>query len=755
MKKLWEISNELRSQQKLDLLSLIKEAKNNDLCLKYEDLREFSKYFGRTGEIVFPEIITKFIIEILQDNQGSSIMDPSAGLGSLLTLIVKDLSYEKVFGIVQTAEQIEIASLMDKSKEISWEHLMFNDFINTTREPINTVVSCPPFIGMKKEIEVKTADRTIKYKDTLANILILKSLLLLSQDGKGIFIVPQSFFLDQNKKFRTLINGLGFYIQFAITLPSNTFNNTSITTNLILINREKSDNLFIAELNELDDISSIVDNWKRNKQGRIITLGTYVKVNEYKSFRVISKELELNRLAEKMNIPSYPLKEIAYEINRGQRGQEDGFTERPNSVYLPLIGNSKALCKIADFKMTNPQNYIQLVLDSKKALAEFVAHFFNTEFGLTLRESLSNGMTIPKINKSSLESAMLYLPDIDTQHESVKLQSNITDLRSQLNKLEHQLWKHPLKYKQIEKEIQQLNRDDGLQEWIEGLPFPLGSILWRYVAESDIRIKKEILLHFYEAFIQFHVMIILSGLMSDEQCFKENKSSWFTSEDIEYLKRATFGAWIEVGSRIAKVVRRELSNDDPYKKERVQRMFCQGRVEYIEAITNKRIFGILIQAKDIRNQDAHGGIESLKDATNKLTLLESELSKLRGILGSCYEDTYLVRHKSLDYIEEQIFKQNVELLIGSRSPFIKFEIAIKKPLKKDKLYLYNQGYTEALQLIPLVKFMSAPDYEENACYFYNKIEKNRIHWKSYHFDKEAEKIESDNSLIDILNSFID
>jgi hypothetical protein len=308
----------------------------------------------------------------------------------------------------------------------------------------------------------------------------------------------------------------------------------------------------------------------------------------------------------------------------------------------------------------------------------------------------------------------------------------------------------------IEEELLQINRNEGLQEWMEQLPFPLGSILWRYIAESNTRIKKDILLHFFEGFIQFHVMILMSGYMNNQEFFDENKSTWITSQDIEYLKRASFGAWIEIGARLAKTARKEMSGDSN-KRERLQNMFCLNRVDFLASITDKSIFSILREAKDIRNQEAHGGIESAKESTRKLTLLESELSKLRGIIGSCYDDIQLIRpdqkEKSLEYTEDHVFYQNVELLVGSRSPFRKKEIIIKNPLKNDNIYLYKEGHMEALQLVPLVKFMSTPDYEENACYFYNRIEKNGVHWKSYHFDREAERIVPDNSLSNLLNKF--
>jgi hypothetical protein len=54
------------------------------------------------------------------------------------------------------------------------------------------------------------------------------------------------------------------------------------------------------------------------------------------------------------------------------------------------------------------------------------------------------------------------------------------------------------------------------------------------------------------------------------------------------------------------------------------------------------------------------------------------------------------------------------------------------------LYLKSQDDRNALALLPLIKVMPSPRSAENACYFYNRQERDSVRFVSYHFEKEAD-----------------
>jgi hypothetical protein len=55
------------------------------------------------------------------------------------------------------------------------------------------------------------------------------------------------------------------------------------------------------------------------------------------------------------------------------------------------------------------------------------------------------------------------------------------------------------------------------------------------------------------------------------------------------------------------------------------------------------------------------------------------------------------------------------------------------PLDAESLYLLNDGSSQALALVPLIRFISDSNTGEDACYFYNRLEGEQVRWVSYHY----------------------
>lgn len=51
--------------------------------------------------------------------------------------------------------------------------------------------------------------------------------------------------------------------------------------------------------------------------------------------------------------------------------------------------------------------------------------------------------------------------------------------------------------------------------------------------------------------------------------------------------------------------------------------------------------------------------------------------------------------------------------------------------------------------------MPSPSREQNACYFYNRVEKEGVRWISYHFEKEADVVVHDDRLESFLASLFE
>jgi hypothetical protein len=72
-----------------------------------------------------------------------------------------------------------------------------------------------------------------------------------------------------------------------------------------------------------------------------------------------------------------------------------------------------------------------------------------------------------------------------------------------LDTIEQQLWIKSNDVEKTMKSLKRINRETGFESWMETIPFPIASILWRYYAESNVRLKKELSFTFLKRTAEF------------------------------------------------------------------------------------------------------------------------------------------------------------------------------------------------------------------------------------------------------------
>ncbi|RFP61352.1 MAG: hypothetical protein BJG00_005465 [Limnothrix sp. CACIAM 69d] len=547
----------------------------------------------------------------------------------------------------------------------------------------------------------------------------------------------------------------GLFVDAIFSLPSGAFAPMkSIQFNLILISKQNKEKTFVAEISQ-DDITNkaILQNFKNQKEGKAIQLGYFVEFLEFKSLNSLIAEKEMQELAKRIGCLPILLTDISKMINALKGDSSDEVEHLTNSIYFPKSGSSPVVSSLSELKI-KPRNYYQIQLDETKANAIYVANYFNTPVGKKLRESLEAGAGIPRISKSQLSSSrcVLFLPDLSTQAEVIEVDSKIQQFTFRLDELRRNLWKKPKSHQSISKELKTINQEEKLENWIDKLPFPISSILWRYYATKDNSKKIEHLFHLFEAFSEFLSMLMLSALVQDEEFYKEERHKWIDKNEEsdkseksdkskkpkdwylpkDWYTRATFGSWNSLTARLSKTIREYLSDND--KKEHCRSLFGNPTEAFLSMITSKGIVNVLIEVAKLRNKwKGHGGITSEEENNQRVLTLEQKLNELRKHIADAFEDTRMISPTTSSF-EDGIFTFNAKELIGARTPFNEITIESLIPLDRKKLYLRHLDQTKPLELLPFIKFVEA----SNAIYFYTSIESKDVRWVSYHFDKEAE-----------------
>jgi len=369
-----------------------------------------------------------------------------------------------------------------------------------------------------------------------------------------------------------------------------------------------------------------------------------------------------------------------------------------------------------------------------------LARFFNSPLGLAIREQSCTGTFIPKISKRSLFQTRIFLPDKQTQIKTVECSTKIASLFNELRELEQHLWDSSKQLDKTLKAVELVNKEESFADWLEMIPFPLATILWTYHASrEDDKRGYEHLLHFFEALAEFWAIILLSAFSSNQACFKDHRKKLHAvlAKNNLSFEVSSFGTWKIVVEYLAKQGR-ILLNGKEEERNLCEQLFKTCNPDVLNMLFRSELVGLLQETNNLRNNwSGHGGIVSDRDAHDRHIVLQAHLSKVREYFGALWKSYELIQPESCQ-IKPDIYENKAYSLMGNRTPFRRIKRDTTHPLITEKLYLFAQDETRALQLLPLIKVMASPKTEQNACYFFNKQQKDGLRFVSYHFEKEAE-----------------
>lgn len=151
-----------------------------------------------------------------------------------------------------------------------------------------------------------------------------------------------------------------------------------------------------------------------------------------------------------------------------------------------------------------------------------------------------------------------------------------------------------------------------------------------------------------------------------------------------------------------------------------------------------------------RNAEHHGGIKGPGERRQKLGRLEASLADLRSLTSEGVQEVRLVRPGDGGYRQGVTEYRKALLLTGYADAFSQSPLASLQQLEADQLYIVDdvdEPVSAALKLVPFVRLRPAPSSEENACYFYSRLDGDQAEYVSHHFESESRIHESDPELV--------
>lgn len=744
-----------------------------------------SKTAAKGGVYYTPNDLTRLMVHFLEPQEHMTICDPACGSGGFLIETFKYLDSNKknasnseYFGQEISLETYALAKINLFLNNIKNFTLKLGD---TIRDPqlldndkkllkYDLVFADPPWMmgnwGRKQLINEDIYER-LKYgtpPSYSADWMWIQHIIAtLNDNGCAAVLLNKGALFRYNEK--SIREGIikDDLIEAIIELPPNMFYKSSLSACILILNKNKADSLkkkiYFLKIESdkkkkeykntlsYENLKGILLSYKKKEVKNFISALVGYQEIEYNEF-TLNPGLYINdisKIAEKRGLIYFKMEDIVVEINQLRTGDKEEFEPMLNCFYLPLKGIYPACNSPEDFTM-KPQNYYQIILKQESAYSEYACGFFNTDLGHMTREQMSMGTTITRIFKRDLLKLKIYLPKIDIQKKVIEVMSKIQEFSVQLEEFKKEMWSYPASVTNIKKEILKYNRKESFEDWIDTLPFPIASILWRYHSDLEPVKKLEHLLNFFEATAVFFGTLMLSALNSDENLLIEHKGKVFTDQQGNFVKldKSYFGQWVIIDKRLANIFRRILNEDF----DKCKALFKINSREILNLIFNKNIYNILEKCTLYRNKwKGHTPIISHSLTKERLVSIQKELTSFRRIISDKFVEVILIIPESDLKTIDGILHHNVKILIGSRMIYKRDRIPVIQQLNINSIYLIQKNNLISLELIPFFQIFLIPKEEKIACYFYDTIEGDKVHWNSYHFKDPSEKSESNERLV--------
>lgn len=715
--------------------------------LLYAILRGLGSRF--IGPYLPPPELVGFVVELVASRSPGAVLDPTCGLGLMLKGIVDRVEAATVHGVEINSSAARVAERLLGDKAT----IFLGDSLRgglPLAPAYDLIVGKPPF-GMRlpKPIPIEGLDTDLKSE--FADVLACWACTKLSPGGAAVLVLPSSFAWSQRSlATRAAVKSLGCRVSACIQIPGWSMKGTGPEAYLVVIERGEQEDVFIGQLTaDAEHQRVLLDNLKARREGKRPAQGRLCNWESFRGYRAIDAADRVKRLTTRLGFNPVPMREMVLEATKTNKANFKRLEPKPNSVYLACTGRGKAAAS-QDELSAKLKDYVQLQINPKRADAHFVAELLSRELGQTILDSIRTGATIERFTVRDLMSVDFYLPPLALQAKVMASLDRIGAIRGEIDELETALWTDTRDVDSLAEQVKTVNVEDRFEDWIETLPFPLASILWRHKAlTGSVRERYESLLHFFEALAEFVATVFLSAFSSDAELWADHRPRLQEALGKQHLtlERATVGTWKCVVEYLGSQCRR-LLNESP---DRCDDLFRTHNRDLLRMLTDPKLRQILQTANGIRNVwSGHVGAVGDREAKAVHSKLLALVQSCRSLFGRSWREYELIQPGKATF-RDGVFHYKVRRMVGTRSmPFETVERESIEGLEDRLLYLLDPNSDRGLRLLPFVRVMPSPRTEANACYFYNRKQGEQIRYISYHYDKESDLTESFEDTVEAL-----
>ena len=249
----------------------------------------------------------------------------------------------------------------------------------------------------------------------------------------------------------------------------------------------------------------------------------------------------------------------------------------------------------------------------------------------------------------------------------------------------------------------------------------------------------------------------MSGFYINEEEFYAiwKEVSDFLKERKQNISLSTFGTWNIIFSLLTKKIVQDIKDEESMKEVWLSRLAIESE-EFLNVLTSKKLYGILMKAMKLRNMwRGHSGAIGDENAKERYNTYNEMVKEVLNLFGNFWLESPLV------IPGESTFKKGkynyfCQCAMGVTMPLPRKEYSLKQPLEDGMMHIVSTVSGKSCKLLPLIKFGESPSKDDNACYFYNRRDNDQSQrWISYHNENKPERPFSDpevNALLDKLSN---
>lgn len=576
----------------------------------------------------------------------------------------------------------------------------------------------------------------------------------LAENGTIFWVTARVILFNASGK-RTLANldDNGLKPAAIIDIALGGFHGTMIEGTIIVLRRDIPSKKFVGVVRDVETAEPMASAFITGPSRKSGPSWTWLDSADQATFAGLERARLLQRLKPRGRHASVTLGSLLLEDRIARADSPVAVNEESTGfLFVPEYAGSSVTAEL-DEQTVQPKAVHRLAIDPAKANTRFLARLLNSPYGKQIRSDAATGVTIQRVPTAALLSLELPIPDLATQEQIARADSDLGLLEAAFRDMRRTLDNDWTGFAQVIETINSLKAvldiERKIADWWRELPYPLAAIYRRYQVSQDPKERFDTLLHFFEMAAIYLATLGTSHVRVMRKDWQEVVAKWLHPEGAVGIERTDIGFWIGLAGASLKDANRIASD----KELRGGAIELAGpdlvRVAGMIGSAGKATEVLDVARRHRNSWKGHGGYMKPSDAARLEAELQQSVRDLYEITASIFRRVELVRPGSAEYADG-VLSYQTERLSGSDPTFDTEVVRLDRPVNSNALAFWMRDTRTMCPALPFFRLGAPQRPRETSFYVFNRVEDHRFRWISYQEASEQEFFAPDDELLGLI-----